>query len=83
MNNNAQNLQTLRNIVGNDLYIIISNQLDGKLLAFNSYSCQGFVSKEEQNAAIKRDYYHGMTWDELQNKYGLTMSALYKITQKR
>lgn len=82
MNKNAQNLQILKDIVGVEQFIVIAEQLNGEHIVFNNHSCQGFVSKEEQTAAIMKDFYHGMSWGELADKYGLTVSALYKITEK-
>ena len=79
---NAQNLQILKDIVGTEQFIVIAERLNGEHLTFNNHSCQGFISKDEQKAAIMKDYYHGMTWEELADKYGLTASALYKITEK-
>lgn len=80
MNKNAQNLQTLKNIVGDEQFIIIAEQLNGEYIVFNNHSCQGFVSKEEQNVAIKKDFYHGMSVNELAKKYDMTVSNIYKIT---
>lgn len=80
MNKNAQNLQILKDIVGVEQFIIIAEQLNGEHIAFNNHSCQGFVSKEEQNVAIKKDFYHGMSVNELAKKYDMTVSNIYKIT---
>ncbi len=82
MNKNAQNLQILKDIVGVEQFIVIAEQLNGEHIVFNNHSCQGFVSKEEQAAAIIKDFYKGMSWGELADKYGLTVSALYKIIEK-
>lgn len=83
MNKNSQNLQILKNIVGTEQFMVIAEQLNGEHIVFNNHSCQGFVSKEEQNAAILKDFYHGLSLGELANKYGLTTHAVYKITEKR
>lgn len=82
MNKNAQNLQILKDIVGTEQFIVIAERLNGEHLTFNNHSCQGFISKDERNEAIMKDFYHGMSWGELADKYGLTVSALYKITEK-
>lgn len=80
MNKNAMNLQVLKDIVGVEQFIAIAEQLNGEHIVFNNYTCQGFVSKEKQNAAIKKDFYHGMSVDELAKKYDMTVSNVYKIT---
>lgn len=82
MNKNSRNLQILKDIVGIDQFKIIAERLNGEHVVFNNHSCQGYVSKEEQNVAIMKDFYHGMSLEELADKYGLTISAVYKITER-
>lgn len=83
MNKNTRNLQILRDKVGVEQFKAIAELLNQEHLSFGDYTRNGFVSKEEQRNAIMKDFYHGYSWDDLKNKYGLTMSALYKITQKK
>ena len=83
MNRNTRNLQILREKVGVEQFKAIAELLNKEHLTFGAYTVNGFTSKEEQRNAIMKDFYHGYSWDDLKNKYGLTMSALYKITQKR
>jgi len=83
LNKNARNLQILKNIVGVEQFRVIAEQLNGEHVVFNNHSCQGFISKEEQNSAIIKDFYHGLSLGELAEKYGLTTHAVYKITEKQ
>lgn len=79
MNKNSHNLQILKDIVGMEQFRLIAETLNGEHITFNNHSCQGFISKSEQNTAIKKDYYHGMSVNELSKKYDMTVSSIYKI----
>ena len=83
MNRNTRNLQILRDKIGIDQFRDVAELLNKEHLTFGDCTRNGFVSKEEQRDAILKDFYHGYSWDELMDKYGLTVSALYKITEKR
>ena len=83
MNRNTRNLQILRDKIGIDQFKDVAELLNQEHLTFGDFTRNGFVSKEEQRNAILKDFYHGYSWDELGDKYGLTVSALYKITENR
>ncbi len=83
MNKNAQNLQTLKNIVGDKLFIAVAESLNGEHIVFNNHSCQGFISKAEQNAQIVKDFYDGKSQAELAEKYGLEISTIYRIVEQK
>ena len=83
MNKNTRNLQILRDKIGIEQFRVIAELLNQEHLTLGDYTRNGFVSKEEQRDAIMKDFYHGYSWDELMDKYGLTVSALYKITENK
>lgn len=83
MNRNTRNLQILRDKIGIDQFRDVAELLNKEHLTFGDFTRNGFVSKEEQRDAILKDFYHGYSWDELRDKYGLTVSALYKITENK
>ena len=83
MNRNTRNLQILRDKIGIEQFRVIAELLNQEHLTFGDYTRNGFVSKEEQRDAIMKDFYHGYSWEQLQDKYGLTVSALYKVTEKK
>lgn len=83
MNKNAKNLQVLKDIVGDEQFRVIAELLHGEHIVFNNYSRQGYVSKEEQNADIVRDFYNGMSKYELAFKYELGVDAIYKIVEQK
>ena len=83
MSKNAQNLQILKDIVGVELFIVISERLNGEHIAFGNHNCQGFVSKNEQANAIRKEFIHGKSVVELAEKYEMTVSNVYKITENK
>ena len=83
MNKNTRNLQILRDKIGIEQFRVIAELLNQEHLSFGDFTRGGFISKEELLAAIMIDFYHGYSWNDLERKYGLTPSALYKITEKK
>ena len=81
MNRNTENLKTIKNIVGDDLFHLIIRCLPGETVYFADYS--GYSSKSERDAAIKRDYYRGLSYQDITKKYGLHPSTVYRIVEKR
>ncbi len=81
VNKNVENLQTLRDIVGSDQFNVILERLTGEHIYFNKRVVS--PSKDERDAAIKKDYYHGIDMPELVDKYGLKLSSIYKIVESR
>lgn len=78
---NVRNLQTLKGIVGEELFGVIVESLTGENIYFNKRMIH--PSKEERDAAIKKDYIYGMELSEIAEKYGLKISSLYKIIEQR
>lgn len=77
--NNAENLKVLKDIVGSEQFSVIIERLNGEHIYFSNYA--GYPSKEERNAAIKKDFYHGMSVPELAEKYNISVHSIYKITE--
>lgn len=77
--NNAENLKILKDIVGNEQFRVIIEQLNGEHVYFSNYS--GYPSKEERDDAIIKDFYHGMSVPELAEKYNMSIHSIYKITE--
>ncbi len=82
MNKNSRNLKILKDIVGIEQFKVIAERLNGEHIVFNNHSCQGFVSKEEREQAIRKDFFHGLSVWELAEKYGMAVSSIYKITEQ-
>ena len=81
MNKNSENLQTLKNIVGVELFRAIIERLPGETIYIAN--CNGFASKEERDKEIRKDFYHGLSIPELAEKYGLSSCSIYKITEQK
>jgi Mor family transcriptional regulator len=79
--NNTENLKTLKDIVGTEQFKIIIERLNGEHIYISNYG--GFHSKEERNAAIRNDFFHGMSVPELGEKYGMSICSIYKITEDK
>ncbi|MBB5197391.1 COG3415 family protein [Anaerocolumna cellulosilytica] len=81
MNKNTENLKELRDIIGFEQFKVVTKLMPGKLLHISDWG--GFISKEERDAAIRKDLYHNMGIPEIANKYGLGIHAIYKITEHK
>ncbi len=81
VNKNVENLQTLNFIVGDELYSVIKGQLEGEHIYFNKRVVS--PSKAERDAAIKDDFFGGLSTTELANKYNLTIESIYKIVENK
>lgn len=81
MNKNTENLNAIKKIVGDELFERIVQDLSGETVYFTNY--RGFSSKLERNAAIRNDYFSGMSYEAMAKKYGLHPSTVYKITETR
>lgn len=78
MNKNSENLQALKDIVGVELFRVITERLPGETI----YIAR-FASKEERDREIRKDFYHGLSVPELAKKYELSTCSIYKITEQR
>lgn len=81
MNKNVENLQKLKDIVGAELYNVINEQMPGEHIYFNKRS--EYPSRRERDAAIKDDFFGGVSITELADKYGLTITSIYKIVENK
>lgn len=81
MNKNTENLKVIKTIVGDELFNAIVQRLLGETIYIADYN--GFSSKEERNTAIKNDFFCGMSYEAIAEKYGLHPSTVYKITETR
>lgn len=81
MNKNVENLQILKDIVGGDQFNVILERLTGEHIYFNKRVVS--PSKAERDAAIKDDFFGGLSITELADKYNLTIESIYKIVENK
>lgn len=83
-NRNSENLKVLKRIVGHDLYMqIVKEFAGGPPLYVNAWG-KGFTSKKDRDSAIRTDYFeHGLSVNDIAEKYDLTKSTVYKIIEQR
>ena len=75
-------LKRLRELLGEETYQAVIQELAGVTVYFPSYS--GAVDREERNLRIKDDFYSGSyEVSDLARKYDLSISRIYKIIQSR
>lgn len=75
-------LETIRKIVGNDLYEVIARELSGMTVYFPSN--HEWQDKTSRNDALREDFYSGeYEISDLAIKYNLSISRVYKIIQHR
>lgn len=79
---NEQALNTLKNIIGADLFMEVCQRMPGCDLRIPGNG-SGFTSRAERNAAIWRDIYGGLDIAAAAAKYGLSASHIYKILESR
>lgn len=81
-NQNETALNALKEIIGAALYLDVCAKLAGKSLYIPALR-EGFTSTAEKRKAIRRDIYGGLSIREAAQRYGLTVSQIYKIMQRR
>lgn len=82
MSKNGKQLRKLKDLIGGERFREVMKGLQGERVYFSGYS--GFITKDERDAAIKRDYFIlDSDIPELAHKYDLTQSSIYKIIRKR
>lgn len=77
MNRNELALNTLKGIVGDELFKVICDTMPGERLYIKPYTL--YQSMVERNRNIKEDFYSGMDWGELAVKYSLSESRIKDI----
>lgn len=81
MSENTKKLKLMRDVLGAELYQAVAEQ--GLGLVHISNFGNGFISKEERDSAILRDFYNGMDLMELSQKYKIKSTSIYKITESK
>ena len=81
MSNNEQALNTLKNIVGDDLFKIVCDRMAGIRLYIKPHTL--YQSMVERNHQIREDRLSGADWCELAIKYGLSESRIKDIFYER
>ena len=81
MNKNVGLLQDLRDTMGAERFRTFVERHPGEVIYLPSRG--EFVSTGERNAAIRKDFYHGMNVPELADKYGMSTASIYKLTRQR
>ena len=75
-------LERLRLLIGEEQYALVISELAGATIYFpQNYEWQNKISR---NIQLKKDFYSGKyEIADLANKYGLSISRVYKIIQNR
>ncbi len=83
--NSKEALKTLKNIIGEEAYKQVLEQMAGTTVYFPALASSAeWVDKEERNARLKEDFYSGKyEVGDLARKYDLSISRVYKIIQGR
>ena len=80
-NKNVKHLETIREIVGMEKFQALVTELPGAAVRIPSDA--DCFDKDERNKMLIEDYrVHKMTVPELAEKYNLSKSRIYKITEK-
>lgn len=81
--NSKEALKTLRNIIGDEAYKQVLEQMAGTTVYFpTALSNAGWMDREQRNINLKEDFYSGKyEVGDLARKYDLSISRVYKIIQ--
>ena len=80
--NSKEALEILKEIVGDELYEKIIDELKGTTVYFPSDF--EWHDKNERNVQLRNDFYSGRyEISDLAKKYNLSISHVYKIVQKK
>lgn len=81
--NSKEALKTLRNIIGEEAYKQVLEQMAGATVYFPTLPSNAeWVDKEQRNISLKEDFYSGKyEVGDLARKYDLSISRVYKIIQ--
>lgn len=81
--NSKEALKTLRNIIGEEAYKQVLEQMSGATVYFPTLPSNAeWVDKEQRNISLKEDFYSGKyEVGDLARKYDLSISRVYKIIQ--
>lgn len=81
--NSKEALKILRNIIGEEAYKQVLEQMAGATVYFPTLPSNAeWVDKEQRNISLKEDFYSGKyEVGDLARKYDLSISRVYKIIQ--
>lgn len=81
--NSKEALKKLKNIIGEEAYRQVLEQMAGATVYFPSMSSNAdWIDKDERNVRLKGDFYSGKyEVADLAKKYELSISRVYKIIQ--
>lgn len=81
--NSKEALQTLKNIIGDEAYKEVMEQMAGTTVYFPIIRSNAeWIDKEQRNSRLKEDFYSGKyEVGDLARKYDLSISRVYKIIQ--
>ncbi len=80
--NSKEALICLKELIGDDMYKTVAEQLAGATVYFPSK--HEWYNKTERNILLKEDFYSGKyEISDLAKKYELSISRVYKIIQNR
>lgn len=81
--NSKEALKKLKNIIGEEAYREVLEQMAGATVYFPAISSNAdWIDKEERNVRLKEDFYSGKyEVADLARKYDLSISRVYKIIQ--
>lgn len=81
--NSKEALKTLRNIIGEEAYKQVLEQMAGTTVYFPTLPSNAeWMDKEQRNISLKEDFYSGKyEVGDLARKYDLSISRVYKIIQ--
>lgn len=81
--NSKEALKTLRNIIGEEAYKQVLEQMAGATVYFPTLPSNAeWIDKEQRNISLKEDFYSGKyEVGDLARKYDLSISRVYKIIQ--
>lgn len=78
---NAERLEAYRLKYGDAAYARLIYEFGGCSIRFPKYIA--YPDKRKRNDSIRADYFSGMDYDDLQEKYGLSKDRLRKIINTR
>lgn len=80
MSKNQKSLQTLKNLLGEELYQLTMETFAGQKIMFPKDP--NFDKKPDRNKQIISEYYSGVKVPELMGKYNLSDAQIYRIIER-
>ena len=81
VNKNVELLKDLRAALGLEQFKAFVELHSGETIYLPNRG--EYISVEERNEAIKKDFFGGLSYRELANKYVLAIQTIYKIAENR